>query len=307
MIPDSGENFRGAAISEDGNYISAISDWNAASDANIYVSNDSGYTWTTIETGYYWESISMSRDGRYQTAVTSNIGVGSVGLIYVSSDYGVTWGEPTAPRLVWRTVSVSNSGEYQTAGTDNGKIYRSIDYGANWSLSVGGSLTITGITISNDGSTQFASAAEFSYWYGWVFGSVDYGANWSVMPAYVPAFSNGTITIATAAFDTSIQVSYEHRGGGAIVTTDDGWVTKTARHYGNFWGVGASGTGQIMVANRYDSDGIALSSDYGSHWRDISVGGGGGWGMAITNNGSYICFAKGDTLYIGYLYYSIHS
>ena len=53
----------------------------------MYTSSDSGNTWRQVSKigKQFWESISMSSTGQYQTAVTQN------GLVYTSSDYGSTW------------------------------------------------------------------------------------------------------------------------------------------------------------------------------------------------------------------------
>jgi photosystem II stability/assembly factor-like uncharacterized protein len=52
---------------------------------HIYISNDSGDTWTRIEEAYlYWKAVAMSADGAKQIAVTSS-------KVYQSVDYGLTW------------------------------------------------------------------------------------------------------------------------------------------------------------------------------------------------------------------------
>ena len=82
----------------------------------IYISDDYGATWTAVESTRHWSSVSMSSDGRYQTAVVYN------GQIYISDDYGATWTAVDSAR-VWYSVSMSSDGRYQTAVVDNGQIW----------------------------------------------------------------------------------------------------------------------------------------------------------------------------------------
>ena len=102
---------------------------------NIFVSNDYGQTWTSVFdafSNYDWQSVSISSDGLYQTAVEYT------GNIFVSSDYGVTW-NPVTDDIVsnkqWTAVSISANGNFQTAIEFGGTVYLSSDYGVTWKQS----------------------------------------------------------------------------------------------------------------------------------------------------------------------------
>jgi len=80
---------------------------------------DIGATWnedTNVGSAKQWRSVSISSDGKYQTAVVYN------GQIYISDDYGATWTAVDSAR-VWYSVSMSSDGRYQTAVVDNGQIW----------------------------------------------------------------------------------------------------------------------------------------------------------------------------------------
>lgn len=119
------------AMSYDGVYQTIVAE-------NIYISNDYGSTWITVDLNpgvdsdwddRNWISVSMSSDGKYQTALED------VGEIYVSTNYGVSWNKKNQQAIrdkEWRCVSVSANGRYQTALAKNGGLYVSSNYGESW-------------------------------------------------------------------------------------------------------------------------------------------------------------------------------
>ncbi len=110
-------NWVGVAISEDGEYQTAIADY------YIYVSSDYGENWTPkTSVPNNVQAVSMSLDGQYQTVVLSG------GSIYISNDYGDNWTDAKNSGA-WSAVSLSGDGQYQTATKYNGNIYRSLSYG----------------------------------------------------------------------------------------------------------------------------------------------------------------------------------
>jgi len=118
----------GVSMSFTGQYQTIVSE-------NIYVSSDYGKTWKDVFgdfSDFNWQSVSVSSDGHYQTAIEST------GDIYVSNDYGVTW-NPVVADLVsnkqWNAVSISANGNFQTAIEFGGTVYLSSDYGVTWKKS----------------------------------------------------------------------------------------------------------------------------------------------------------------------------
>lgn len=130
MIPNIGTpNFKKKSIDIDGQYM-ILGGVN-----NIQVSNNAGLTWTvkTLPTvapysELYYTNGDMSHDGKYQYVCST------IGFIYKSVDYGVTWSRATS--LYGSGIAVSKTGEYiivyRYAGNDisetyYGKVYS--DYG----------------------------------------------------------------------------------------------------------------------------------------------------------------------------------
>jgi photosystem II stability/assembly factor-like uncharacterized protein len=119
----------GVALSYNGFYQTIVAEY-------IYRSNDFGQTWRNVSNtnGFNennWIAVSMSSDGKYQTAVES------YGNVFVSKDFGVTWTIIQDSRFSnqnWISVSISATGQYQTVVQDNALIYCTNDYGNTWSL-----------------------------------------------------------------------------------------------------------------------------------------------------------------------------
>jgi photosystem II stability/assembly factor-like uncharacterized protein len=94
---------------------------------HIYISNDSGDTWTRIEEAYlYWKAVAMSADGAKQIAVTSS-------KVYQSVDYGLTW---TLKEGLFGGIDVamSSDGNIRAIVKHDGQIYVSIDGGNTWDV-----------------------------------------------------------------------------------------------------------------------------------------------------------------------------
>ena len=117
---------------------------------NIWVSHDSGATWTeTIpRPATSWLGISYSADASVLAAVVFSITVGGVdGTIWLSNDQGATWFKPTTHPVLsgppkWYSISVSSDGSKLTcvldaATTTDYAIWHSFDGGITWSADTG--------------------------------------------------------------------------------------------------------------------------------------------------------------------------
>jgi photosystem II stability/assembly factor-like uncharacterized protein len=112
---------------------------------SLWISSDYGVTWKPANppnpnepdpnnpdfNDRNWDGISISSDGRVQTATDSG------GYIYNSQDYGHTWIAADIADLgyrTWQSISISSNGNFQTALDVNGYIFVSPDFGLNWKL-----------------------------------------------------------------------------------------------------------------------------------------------------------------------------
>jgi len=115
------------ALSYNGLYQTVVAEY-------IYRSHDFGQTWTNVSntngfTENNWISVSMSSDGKYQTAVEN------YGHVFFSRDFGVTWSDSGDSRFAnqnWISTSSSATGQYQTLVQQGGLVYCTFDYGDTW-------------------------------------------------------------------------------------------------------------------------------------------------------------------------------
>jgi photosystem II stability/assembly factor-like uncharacterized protein len=172
---DSGANWTASAPT---NYWSSVacsadgSRWVAASVAQtwtnqsgrIYVSADSGATWTTTSApADLWSSAAVSADGTKLVAAARTFSsqiVGS-GRIYLSTDSGSSWKLSGATSNNWISVACSASGTklVAVASLENGGdglIYTSSDSGATWNSVTTTPMGWSSVACSADGNTLVA-------------------------------------------------------------------------------------------------------------------------------------------------------
>ncbi len=179
--------WRAVASSSDGRKLVAVEN-----PGSVWLSTDFGVTWRENTAGIlsapmHWSSVASSADGTRLVATTNNdLGAG---LIYTSSDSGLTWtSRPGAGSREWTSVASSNVGKNLVAvsGGDHGRgtIWTSADYGVTWTQRVLAGVPAllqkwTATAISADGTklaiAEYASTIADA---GDVWVSVDSGATW---------------------------------------------------------------------------------------------------------------------------------
>ena len=259
------------------------------SNGRIYVSSDYGNSWVVKESSRLWNGISISSDGKYQSATVSS------GQIYVSSDYGNTWVAKESDRS-WIGISISSDGKYQSAVVFGGQIYVSSDYGNTWNAkeSVRG---WNGISISSDGKYQ--SAIVYS---GQIYVSSDYGNSW------VAKESSREWTHVSISSDGKYQSAIV--GSGQIYVSSDygnSWVAKESIRLWRGISISSDGKyqtavvggGQIYVSSDYGNSWIAKESN--RNWISVSISSDGKY-QSATANGGQIYTSKTDEQIDGNLY-----
>jgi len=160
-VPDSQNNLyqsvemfpsAGVALSYNGLYQTIVAEF-------IYRSADFGQTWTNVSntnnfTQNNWIAVSMSSDGKYQTALETG------GNVFTSIDYGVTWTPSVDPQFTnqnWISTDSSATGQYQTIVQQTGLVYVTNDYGKSWNQVSDVNLQnkdFRSVSISSDGNYQ---------------------------------------------------------------------------------------------------------------------------------------------------------
>ena len=152
-ISSSSGVWRGLSISSNGNFIAA-----SAYNGKIYVSSDSGTTWS-VPSGFgtlgniNWQRITMSQDGRYISATTGS-------YIYSSRDFGATVTRFSAPENLYSISPLDTSGiswiagSAGTAGSQPGGVYK---------LTITWPLAAPAFTISSSAETKTVGSALTGY------------------------------------------------------------------------------------------------------------------------------------------------
>jgi len=258
----------------------------------IYVSTDYGNTWAAKDINRLWWSVSISSDGKYQTAVVTG------GFIYISSDYGNTWTFTGTQSGAWNSVSISSDGKYQSATISGGGIYISNNYGNTWTRKNTNTLSWNSISISNDGKYQSATAQN-----GNIYISNDYGDTWAAK-ATSKMWQNISIS-SDGKYQTAVGNGFE-----IYISADYGntWVIKDSSRNWSSISISSNGKYQTALAG---NDGVYVSIDYGNTWTlkrngigicyEVSISSDGKYQSLVSYNGQ-IYISKTDELIDGNLY-----
>ena len=202
----------------DGGYF--LGDTKLSQKTSRLVDSNFGNNWTAkmTDTNRKWYSISISSDGKYQTAVVFE------GQIYISSDYGNTWNVAATPTMVigaWRDVSISSDGKYQTAVMFPGDIYLSNDYGLSWGPAQAVP-SYTHVAISSDGKYQAALSSGRG-----ISISSNYGKTWTLKFSAVLSFNSLAMSTDGKYQAATVQ------NGQLYISSDYGntWVAKDSSRY----------------------------------------------------------------------------
>lgn len=179
-------NYSKGATSGSGQYqLVGISSTSTA----LYVSSNYGQTWSatsyTIGASSFARSSCLSYNGQYQFNVQAGSGTGRV---TVSSNYGATFANSSAPAGEWWGVCCSSTGQYVSACAAVGYIWYSTNYGSTWTQSL--SISASWIAMCCSASGQYQMAVINGA--GSIYYSNDYGVNWTQSNA--PAVNWGSIS-----------------------------------------------------------------------------------------------------------------
>lgn len=290
-------HYIGAAMSADGTTI-AVAVQYGPNPSSIYISTDSGATWTGRGTpeglprGVAYHDIKISADG--QNMITSVSG----NYIWTSIDGGVSWTQQaTAGANVtgsWRSVDITSDGTKAVAVNRGGYIYTGALNGGVWSWTQRGSTqNWFGVAMSDDGNKIWANTEG-----GLVYFSVDSGATWTANSPRPDA--GGTASwgrIDMSADGTKVITASRDAGFGRVYTTANAgtatpatWTQRdpTGSGTGLTWfGVASSDDGTKLMAGLNAGAGpVYTSTNSGATWTGHSSLPSGGWrSMAMSSSG----------------------
>lgn len=236
-----------------------------------------------------WRGLAISASGQYMAGIEYG------GMIYVSSNYGVTWSSKVGNGN-WTYISMSDSGQYIVAGTNSSSpgSRLSLDYGATWEQSGSTEQARGVVAIRPDGQTMLqrsgieGNASGGSYYYtGVPSGSTATATN-------IPT-SNIVYGFALAGSRAVASVN----GGGIWTSTNGTSFTSQASTSGSrSWRkIAISSDGNTIVSVVGTGGGyIYRSTDGGATWTEITADGSKErWGCAMSADGQVIAVTNNGT------------
>lgn len=208
-------------------------------DGKIWRTTNAGTTWVEVSPGGqgWLKRVSFFADGVHAIAG------GYMGIVYRSSDSGLTWTSAVPDPLTYVFAVPTAGSSVWTAGT-RGVVYRSDDYGATWTRKTAGVARSIAAMSFPDSKHGFA-VGEL----GVILATDDTGDSWRpVLPWYPPYLADlQSNMLSNALRDVSFASASEGWAVGDPVKSASGMVTADAvilhtRDSGLNWELQASGT-----------------------------------------------------------------
>ena len=250
-----------------------------------------------------WQSVAISADGKYQSAVAN-----TADYIYISSDYGDTW-QQKASSLNWFKIAMSADGKYQTASTYNtpfGYLYTSDNYGHTWTQIPTNETSIQDIAMSSDGKIQiFVTYTTSEYKI-----SRDYGKTWtngtvnstSGVKGVAISSDGKYITIVGAGGNDRIYTSSNYGLNWTTIGSIGTWNSVTMSADGKFQAAVTGGTGYVYISNDYGNTWTRKNNAGSRSWLSISMSSDGKYIAATTNgNYNYVSTDYGENWTVSYI------
>jgi hypothetical protein len=242
------QNWDSIASSSDGSKLIA-----AVYGGGIYVSVDSGVTWTeTNSTAGSWRSVACSSNGSKLFAALYG------GGIYTNSATGWGIGGSTSG-LDWFSVACSADGTKLVAVVNGGGIYTSVNAGATWSATDAAARDWVSVASSANDSNLVAVVDG-----GGIYTSVNAGSSWVQQTTGLPS-NPAWFSVASSADGTKLVAAVS---GGDIYTSanfGEAWTQQTNAPNADWYCVTSSSDGSKLAAVVYGG-GIYTSSNYGVTW-----------------------------------------
>jgi hypothetical protein len=206
-------SWQAVSVSSSGAVIAAV-----ANNQRIYISRDTGVTWSAVESARAWSGLAMSTDGSKLAAAVLG------GKIYVSTNRGDTWVERDSIRN-WTAIASSADGDSLVAGVSGGTLYTSKDGGATWT-SRESARSWSSVASSADGLSLIASVNAATTG-GQLYTSTDGGVSWQVRER-----SRAWARVASSADGVRLVAVVK---GGAVYASTDGGASWTAQDESRSW------------------------------------------------------------------------
>ena len=292
---ESVRNWRAVAASGDGRTLAAVDAGPPDNSGGyIYLSKDSGATWTPQNIGAFmklvWRNVAVSQDGLTVVAVPDNITVaGTPAKITLTRDGGLNWARTDNPNA-WSAVASSADGTNLIAAVNGGGIYTSVNRGTNWTLRTAAGARAWSAVASSTNGVRLVAAVNG----GGIYTSADAGANWTLQTGVGTSLAWSGVASSVDGSRLAAVVN----GGGIFTSADFGetWIPRPAAGTSPWSSVTSSGDGSQLAATVAGGK-VFVSADYGQTWgpRDFNRN----WAaIASSSSGSnLVAVATGANIY----------
>ncbi|MGD1089017.1 MAG: hypothetical protein ABR955_09890 [Verrucomicrobiota bacterium] len=261
------QDWESIASSSDGGQLIA-----AVYGGGIYVSEDSGTTWTeTNSTTGTWRSVACSSNGNKLFAALYG------GGIYTNSATGWGIGGSTSG-LNWYSVACSSDGTKLVAAAYGSGIYTSSNSGATWAATDAAAKNWFSVASSANGSNLVAVVDG-----GGIYTSENAGTSWAQQTTGLPS-NPDWFSVASSADGTKLVAVVDGGGIYASVNAGTAWTQQTNAPNAAWDSVTSSSDGSKLGAVVYGG-GIYISSNYGVTWTQAGAASNNWYAIASSADG----------------------
>ncbi len=235
----------GIASSADGTHLIAAagdSRYGSAS-GDVYVSSNSGVSWTPVLGSAPWSCVACSADGTKMAAADYGV------AIY--TNYGSGWGAVgITSGFDWNAIAMSSDGTKLVAVEGNGGVAVSTNSGVNWlgTTNVGSSVNPDAVACSSDGSRMIFVTGNG----GQIYLSTDFGAIWVEQNSPV---SGNLLAVASSADGSRLVTAVGGSGTpGSIygsVNSGGTWSQLVGAPMLSWSSIASSADGSVLAAAAY--------------------------------------------------------
>jgi hypothetical protein len=165
----------------------------------------------------FWGGVAASSNGVLVAAVKLTPTAYS-GPIFISTNFGLTWAQSSAPIAGWQPVAISANGSRIVAANENGQIYTSPDSGVTWLQNVAPDIGWTAMASSADGTKLVAI--------------VNGGGIYIPMLGIAGAFGGVALSWPSNSFDFQLQQSFDLSSTNWTTVTNVPMLNLTNLQYG---------------------------------------------------------------------------
>ena len=252
------------------------------SGSSVFAGTDGGGIFLSTNNGGSWTAVNSSVTAAYVNAFAFSGGdvyAGTSGGFFLSANNGTSWTPANSGSTATDLNALASSGGNIFAGTALGGIFLSSDNGANWKA-VDSGMTSTGInTLAIQGTNIFAGTNDAG-----VFLSTNNGTSWAAVHSGMTAVQVWTIAAdSTDVFAGTSGGAYHSTNNGTSWTAIDNGLTSTF--------VRAIAISDTSIFAATSGGGVFRSTDKGANWTAVNTG--------LTNSYVYSLVVIGSNIFAG--------